>query len=70
MTKGIVLKFISMHYTLYKFKFSFYCCRTEDAENEPAKTKDIVAESIDKCDNIFMIQGDDYYDQLEKKLSR
>ena len=69
MTKGIVLKFISIH-TIWIWSFIFYCYRTEDAENEPAKTKDIVAESIDKCDNIFMIQGDDYYDQLERKLNR
>ena len=51
------------------FKFLFYCW-SENAESEPAKPKIPIAETTDKCDNIFMITGDDYLDNLEKNLSR
>ena len=44
--------------------------RSENAENEPEKLKIPVAEPTDKRDNIFMIQGDDYLDRLEEKLTR
>ena len=50
------------------FHLTYY--RSENAENEPEKLKIPVAEPTDKRDNIFMIQGDDYYDQLERKLNR
>ena len=50
------------------FHLSYY--RSENAENEPEKLKIPVAEPTDKRDNIFMIQGDDYLDRLEEKLTR
>ena len=50
------------------FHLTYY--RSENAENEPEKLKIPVAEPTDKRDNIFMIQGDDYLDRLEEKLTR